>query len=217
MFYTNLKQFKAVQIFVVYLRYLIGFAWVFSSIVKIQGKRFTMGDGISSPINSAWHMFETLYQSGIYWQFIGWGQLFVGALLLTQRFSLLGAILGLPIASNIFFITISYYFAGTPIITGLMLLGNIFLLFWDWDKLKMLIEPQSYQYIARDNTMIYDKSWMYLGIFYLIGTIIWRVFFMEGKGIVLGGLLFMMVGFTLMFFNVRKYKNFSSSEVLDKV
>lgn len=203
---NRLRTNKLLQLFTIYLRYLIGFAWVFASIIKIQGERFIMANGTNEPINSAVHMFETLYQSGIYWKFIGWGQLIVGALLLTQRFSLLGAVLGLPIATNIFFITISYYFAGTPLITGLMLLGNIFLLLWDWDKLKVLLEPQTYQYVPRDNAMIFDKSWALLGVFYFLATVILRVFFFEGKGIVLGSLLFVVIGLVVMVYNLRKYR-----------
>ncbi len=202
---NRLRANKLFQLFTIYLRYLIGFAWVFASIIKIQGQRFILIDGTNEPIKSAVHMFETLYQSGIYWKFIGWCQLLVGGLLLSQRFSLLGAVLGLPIAANIFFITISYYFAGTPLITGLMLLGNIFLLLWDWDKLKVLLEPQTYQYFPRDNSMIYDRSWVLLGVFYFVGTVILRVFFFEGKGIVIGSLLFVIIGLVVMVYNLRKY------------
>jgi hypothetical protein len=54
---NNLQQKKWITIFVIYLRYLIGGAMVFSSIVKIKGGRFTSEDGISAPINSAMHFF----------------------------------------------------------------------------------------------------------------------------------------------------------------
>lgn len=202
----TLKSRKIFQVFTIYLRYLIGFAWVFASIVKIEGNRFTAYDGTNDPVNSTGHMFETFYQSGIFWQFIGWAQLITGGLLLSQRFSLLGAVMGISIAANIFVITVSYYFAGTPFITGLMLLGNIFLLVWDWDKLRVLLEPPSFQYTPPGDTMIYDRSWTFLGLFYFVATIILRKFFFAGKGIVLGSLFFMVIGFGLMIYNWRKYK-----------
>ncbi len=86
----KIKESKLLQIIVIYLRYLIGGTFVFASIIKIKGNRFTAISGEDMPIYSAWHFFETLYQSGIYWQFIGITQLIAGFLLMTQRYSKLG-------------------------------------------------------------------------------------------------------------------------------
>ena len=82
---------------------------MYASVVKIQGGRFTTVDGIEAPIDSAWHLFETLYQSGLYWNFIGFGQLVAGLLLMTQRYAKLGAIINFPIVANVFVITLSYH------------------------------------------------------------------------------------------------------------
>ncbi|TDN40468.1 hypothetical protein A8B98_13630 [Hymenobacter sp. UV11] len=125
--------------FIIYTRYLLGGAFVFASIVKIKGLRFTSLSGTDAAIHSPLHFFETMYQSGLYWQFIGVAQCVVGLLLLTQRYATLGAVLFLPIMTSIFVITISYDFAGTPIITGLMLLANLLLLAWDWPTLRVLV------------------------------------------------------------------------------
>ena len=70
--------------------------------------------GADEPIDSAWHMFETLYRSGLWWKFLGLGQIIAGLLLMTQRFSKLGALMFLPIIANVFVITVSYDFRGTP-------------------------------------------------------------------------------------------------------
>ena len=102
-----LKNNLWIQLFIIYSRYLIGGAFVYSSIVKIKGLRFTSFDGSNYPINSPFHFFETMYQSGVYWQFLGWVQLIAGLLLMTQRYSKLGALLFVAIISNIFVITIS--------------------------------------------------------------------------------------------------------------
>ncbi len=167
----NLKSLTAIQLFTIFLRYLIGAAFVFASIVKIQGKRFTTDSGISSPINDSWHLFETLYQSGLYWQFIGWGQLVAGFLLMTQLFSTLGAILFMPIILNIFVITISYYFAGTTIVAFLMLLANVYLLIWDWSRLKVAIWPFQSTFNPVRYPLLERQSWAYLGLFYFGLTI----------------------------------------------
>jgi hypothetical protein len=206
----RLKSYRILQVFVVYLRYLIGFSWVYASIVKIQSERFTSVDGIHAPINSAWHMFETFYQSGIYWNFIGWSQLFIGGLLLTQRFSLLGAVYGLPIAANIFVITLSYDFAGTPIITGLMLLGIMFLLLWDIQNLQVLLLPRDFTYSTPDkNAVINHKNWMYLGLVYFLGTILNKVYFNTHTGFFLFMGSFVFIG--LLTLGITLQENPSSS------
>ena len=171
---SSLKRIKTLQIFTIFLRYLIGAAFVFASIVKIQGLRFTSDSGAGSPINSAWHFFETMYASGLYWKFIGWGQLVTGLILMTQRWSTFGAVLFLPIITNIFIITLSYEFAGTPLITFLMLLANLYLLIWDWNKLKFLFSNNNFDF--RDDNPPFSKlnTWAFLGIFYFFLVLIMR-------------------------------------------
>jgi hypothetical protein len=134
---NQLKQNIWASIFIIYTRYLIGGAFVFASLLKIKGKPFISASGANEPIHSINHFFETMYQSGIYWQFIGWGQFIAGGLLMTQRFAKLGALANFPIILNIFVITISYDFSGTPIITGLILLANLMLLLWDWNETRI--------------------------------------------------------------------------------
>ena len=136
---NRLKSFFLAQIFIIYTRYLIGGAFVFSSIIKIKGKRFTTYSQEDAPLGSAMHFFEVLYQTGDYWQFIGWAQLLAGFLLMTQRYAKLGALVNFPILLNVFVITISMNFGGTPLITGLMLAANLMLLIWHWGELKSLI------------------------------------------------------------------------------
>ena len=136
---NRLKSFFLAQIFIIYTRYLIGGAFVFSSIIKIKGKRFTTNSQEDAPLGSAMHFFETLFQTGFYWQFIGWAQVLAGFLLMTQRYAKLGAVVNFPILLNVFVITISMDFGGTPLITGLMLAANLMLLIWHWGELKSLI------------------------------------------------------------------------------
>ena len=136
---NRLKSFFLAQIFIINTRYLIGGAFVFSSIIKIKGKRFTTYSQEDAPLGSAMHFFEVLYQTGGYWQFIGWAQVLAGFLLMTQRYAKLGAVINFPILLNVFVITISMDFGGTPLITGLMLAANLMLLIWHWGELKSLI------------------------------------------------------------------------------
>lgn len=186
-----MKQKTFMQLFVIYLRYIIGFAFIFASLVKIQGLRFTTESGAENPINSSWHFFETLYQSGLYWRFLGIAQFITGTLLVTQKYAKLGAILFLPIIVNVFVITISYDFRGTPIITGLMLLSTLFLIFWDWDALKVLInkKPTNSDRKRLEN----DSIWVYLGILFILITTITKLFIFN-QYIVFAFLLMALLG-----------------------
>lgn len=171
---AKLKDKIWLQIFIIYTRYLIGGTFVFASLIKIKGTRFTSESGAENPINSAWHFFETMYQSGLYWKFIGIGQLIAGFLLMTQRYAKLGAIANLPIILNIFVITLSYYFAFTPVITGLMLLANIMLLLWDWNELKVLVnlKPTYANHLRLEK----DKTWEITGLILFLFTFGYRAF-----------------------------------------
>jgi hypothetical protein len=112
------------QLAVIDTRYLVGGAFVFASLVKIKGHRFTQMEGTVAGHNPG-YFFEMMYQSGLYWQFIGWVQLGAGLLLLTQRYALPGELVYLSIIADIFVITVSCDFGGTPVITGLMLLAGL--------------------------------------------------------------------------------------------
>ena len=201
-----MKQKTLPQLFIIYLRYLIGFAFIFSSIVKIQGLRFTADSGAKNPINSAWHFFETLHQSGIYWRFLGIAQFITGSLLITQRFAKLGALLFLPIIANIFVITISYDFNGTPIITGLMLLSTILLLVWDWDSLKVLCNQKPTN--SNRKRLENDSIWIYLGCIFIVLTLVAKLM-LNDQRIIYAFLLFPIVSLIglIIGYNRRKLYN----------
>ncbi|UKJ09337.1 hypothetical protein [Solitalea lacus] len=178
---SHMRTKHWLNIFIIYSRYLIGGAFVFASFVKIKGERFYGSDGTHNPVNSMPHFFETLYQSGIYWQFLGWSQLIAGMILMTQRFATLGALLFYPIILNIFLITISYNFKGTPFITCLMLLANTLLIIWDLHKFKPLLNNQN-----RVETFTHpvekNNIWMFLGIILFITTVAFRLIYNNMMG-----------------------------------
>lgn len=171
----RLKSLFLVQIFIIYTRYLIGGAFVFACIIKIKGKRFTTFSQEDAPLGSAMHFFEVLYQTGIYWQFLGWAQLIAGFLLMTQRYAKLGALVNFPILLNVFVITISMEFGGTPIITGLMLLANLLLIVWHWGELKSLLNLP-HQAESKDQEEN-KPMWAITGLLLFLFTAGYRVLF----------------------------------------
>lgn len=116
-------------------RVLLALGFTPSGWTKLVGNRFTT----ISPETPIGYFFEALYQTGFYWRFIGAAQLAAAVLLLIPRTATLGAVVYFPLILNIFLITVSLHFRGTPVITGLMLLGSVFLLCWDWDRLKGIV------------------------------------------------------------------------------
>ncbi|RBW63139.1 hypothetical protein DS884_00260 [Tenacibaculum sp. E3R01] len=195
------------QIFIIYLRYLLGFAFVYASIVKIQGLRFTSESGALNPINSAWHFFETMYQSGIYWKFLGYGQLIAGFLLMTQRYAKLGVILFLPIILNIFVITISYDFKGTPIITGLILVTTFILIAWDWNTLKILINKTPT--FSTKPRLENDFIWSIIGVIFFFLTIISKLIISKNSFILIF-LSFLTISLLGMIIGYRKQKKITN-------
>lgn len=191
------------QLFILYTRYLIGGAFVFAAIVKIKGQRFTTYDGTDTPLNSPFHLFETLYQSGLYWKFLGVGQFIAGFLLMTQRYAKLGALMFLPIIANVFVITISYDFKGTPIITGLMLLANILLVLWDWDELKMLFNLTPV--MENKNIWMHDKVWEITGLVLFLFDTGYR-FFATGYNIFLWVGICVLIGLAGLVIGLRRRK-----------
>src|SRR5688500_4099359 len=93
----KLKNLIFFKLSVVYLRYLIGFAFVLSSFIKIQGERFTQ----IPPDQPVGHFFEAMYQTGFYWKFLGWSQFIAGSLMVTQRFATVGTMMFFPIILNV--------------------------------------------------------------------------------------------------------------------
>lgn len=131
----KLKQQIFLQVFTVYLRYLIGSAFVIAAfgMGKVKGKP-DMIQSMRGPIEQLapiQQFFRVMADSGLYWQFIGWSQIIAGFLLMTQKQARLGALIFLGLIVNIFVITLSYHFQGTPIVTGLLLLAILYLIIWD--------------------------------------------------------------------------------------
>jgi len=134
-FHTFIKSNKHFLIFTWITRFLLFIGFLPSGLKKILGQRFTQ-ISIDNPVG---FFFEALFQTGFYWNFLGFVQLLAGLLLLIPKTSFFGAILYFPIIINIFIIVTAMSFTGTPYIVGFMLLANVYLLFWDYTKLKSLV------------------------------------------------------------------------------
>ena len=124
--------------FAAFCRVALALGFIPSGIVKVTGHRFTALPS-NHPLG---HYFDALFLTGSYYTFIGVSQLTAALLLLIPRTALLGAILYFPIILNICVLTYATRFEGTRIAT-FMLFANLFLLCWDYGRLKALFSHGS--------------------------------------------------------------------------
>jgi uncharacterized membrane protein YphA (DoxX/SURF4 family) len=121
-------------------RLALALAFLPSGTTKLLGRPFTQIDPETSRIG---YFFDGFLQSGAYYSFVGLCQVLAALLLLVPRTSFLGAVLYLPVIANIFVITVALDFQGTWNITLLMLLANLYLLFWDWERVRAALFPNA--------------------------------------------------------------------------
>ena len=144
--YVRVRTYYPLNLMVWLTRYLLAFAFIPSGMKKVLGQRFT-SIGTDNPIG---YFFEALFRSGMYWNFLGWGQLISAVLMMTQLFSTLGNLIYFFIISNIFFITVSMHFTGTWLIALLMLFASTCLLLWDANRLQYIIVQKGFLEISQD-------------------------------------------------------------------
>lgn len=176
-FIERCKQQSFLQIFTIYLRYLIGGGFVIAAfgMGKFSGQQLQIsspGAGIET-LEPLQQFFRVMSTSGLYWQFIGLTQVIGGGLLMTQRYARLGAIIFFALISNIFIITVSYGFRGTPIITGLMLLATTFLILWDLNSFQFILRKPSRENLKESKELLVADHpfWMLVGTIMLITII----------------------------------------------
>ena len=144
--YGESKRNKWFGYFAVCCRLALALGFIPSGFVKVSGERFTALPS-NHPLG---HYFEALYLTGYYYTFIGLGQWLASLLLIIPRTALLGAVIYFPIILNITVLAYATRFEGTRI-TTLMLLANLFLLVWDFDRLQHILpsrRPDKDRYVV---------------------------------------------------------------------
>jgi uncharacterized membrane protein YphA (DoxX/SURF4 family) len=121
--------------FSVFCRVALAAGFLPSGFVKINGERFT-----NLPNNQPMgHYLEALFHTGYYYPFIGVLQMTAALLLLIPRTAVLGAVLYLPIILNICILSLAVRFEGSLLTSPLMVLANLYLLGWNYDKIKYIL------------------------------------------------------------------------------
>ena len=163
-------------------RLLLAAGFIPTGMVKLLGQRFTV-ISVETPVGM---FFEAMYQGGIYWRFIGASQIVASVLLLIPATSAVGAVIFFPIILNIFLITVGYQFAGTPVVTGLMLLAATFLLAWEYQRIRLLFGADLPR--AADVPLRVHRLGRVERAVYVIGGASGMLFFVGTRGFVPGPL-----------------------------
>ena len=138
--YTKIKSNLWYWLFSLFCRISLAFAFISAGLVKIFGERFANGLSTLHPMGA---YLEALHQTGYYYTFIGYAQVIAAVLLLIPRTVTLGALLYLPIIVNIWILSFAVRFEGSFVTSPLMVLANVFLLVWNYDKLKFIIPSKN--------------------------------------------------------------------------
>ncbi|MFD2718061.1 DoxX family protein [Hymenobacter monticola] len=121
--------------FATFCRVALAAGFLPSGFVKIMGERFTsLSD--NQPMG---HYLEALSHTGYYYTYIGIAQMTAAVLLLIPGTAVLGAVLYFPIILNICILSLAVRFEGSLLTSPLMVVANVFLLCWYYDRLKYLL------------------------------------------------------------------------------
>lgn len=135
-YYVKIKQNKWYWWFSIFCRISLAYAFIVAGMVKILGERFASGLSILHPMGA---YLEALHHTGYYYTFIGIAQVTAGILLLIPQTVTLGALIYFPIILNIWILSYAVRFEGSDVTSPLMTLAVLYLLAWNYDKLKYII------------------------------------------------------------------------------
>ncbi|RYY70240.1 MAG: DoxX family protein [Chitinophagaceae bacterium] len=135
-FYIKIKGNRWYWYFSIFCRLTLAAAFIAAGIVKIAGERFASGLSEKHPMGA---YLVALQQTGFYYSLIGYAQILAAVLLLIPRAVTLGALLYFPIIVNIWLLSLSVRFEGSFVTSPLMVLANLFILVWNYDRLKYVL------------------------------------------------------------------------------
>ena len=127
---------KWLHYFAIFLRLSLALGFIAGGITKVMGERFASGLSVKHPMGQ---YLEALHHTGFYYPFIGWVQILAAILLLVPRTVLLGALLYFPIILNICILSYAVRFEGSILTSPLMVLGCLYLICWNYDKIKYIL------------------------------------------------------------------------------
>ena len=150
--HSQAKQNSWLWLFSIFCRLALAAGFFPSGMVKIMGERFASGLSVNHPMG---HYLVALHQTGYYYTYIGVVQVVAAIMLLIPRTVTLGAFLYFPIILNICILTYAVRFDGSLFTAPLMVLANLYLLGWNYEKWKYILP---FNHLANDDDVTKQKS-----------------------------------------------------------
>ncbi|CAH1001186.1 hypothetical protein LEM8419_02085 [Neolewinella maritima] len=181
------RQNRWLGYFTVFCRVALAAGFIPSGMVKVLGERFT-DLAVNHPLG---HYLDAIFRTGYYYTFVGVLQVTAAVLLLIPRTALLGALLYLPIIVNILVLSLSVRFQGSLLTAPLMVLANLYLLCWDYHRLRLIFPwsaAESRALLPSDSARTSRLPWKFAAV--VVGSV----------GIV-GASVYLTMKYALMPFN----------------
>lgn len=132
-------------------RLTLGIVFLSSGIGKFYGTSGLIGPG---------YMFKELAKYNLleFAIFIALAEIIIGYLLIIKKYTTLGAVMLVPMITNILVIVVSLNWQGTPLIDSIFLIMNLYLLWFDRNKLLPLLGVKDISQLTElfKNTIIYN-------------------------------------------------------------
>lgn len=121
-----------------FARLFLGYVFFSSGLCKLADGHF--GQLIGPP----WIIkyLEQYHLDGFAW-FLAFSQVLIGALVLSQRWSILGLVMLVPMNATILAVTTSMQWKGTPYVNAFLLAINILALLYEWKTLRFFLIPDT--------------------------------------------------------------------------
>lgn len=190
---------KTKDFYALLIRLFLGYIFASAGLCKLTDGQF--GQLIGPP----WLIKELAkYDLELFGQFIAFSQVLVGMMVMSQRYSVLGLIMLVPVNVSILMVTISQNWKGTPYVDSVFVALNILALLYEWKSLKFLLLPDTSEIKvpAKVNELFPNVWWGTLGIgFGALGSLL-------GAWSFPAALTFGALAFVSMYVNVFTFQSY---------
>lgn len=149
--HSEAKENRWLWLFSIFNRLVLALGFIPAAIVKLMDERFASGLSANHPMG---HYLEALHLTGYYYTFIGVAQMAAAIMLLIPRTATFGAFIYFPIILNICILTFATRFDGSLFTAPLMVLANLYILGWNYEKWKYILP---FNRPANDNDITTQK------------------------------------------------------------
>lgn len=173
-FYLKIKSNKWYWLFSIFCRLALAYAFIVAGMVKIFGERFASGLSVAHPMGA---YLNALHHTGYYYTSIGIAQVVAAVLLLIPKTVALGALLYLPIIVNICLLSYAVRFEGSIVTSPLMVLANLYLIVWNYDKLKYILPFKQFTELIIIKPKKYNTKFPFLFFLGVFSTVVLTILF----------------------------------------